>query len=334
MFSFGIRIILIVLVLAGLVALVGNYIGRKIGRKRLRLLGLRPRHTATFFTILTGCLIALSTISFLLIVSQDVRTAMFGLEDLKQELASRTQLLQTTKDELADRAAEKETIDQQLKIAKKEVDELQRTKNSLTKEISETRRGDLLFKVDEVILASLIQAGPEEEKLKIGLSEILSAADNYVRSFGEITEKHLIVAEPEDFSRALAILKQRRGENVVRLIVTRNTLFGETVNVRFDIQENKLVYNKNEEVSLLKIGRGLSVPELEQKIKLLLDQSKTAAQKRGMLPDLHATVQYSEIFNLAKKINAYKKPVELKTFAKNDIYTIGPLEVDFKIYYQ
>ena len=86
MFSFGIRLIFLVMVIAGIVALVGDNIGRRVGRKRIRLLKLRPRHTAIFFTVVTGALIALSTIVFLLAVSQDVRTALFGLEDLQKEL--------------------------------------------------------------------------------------------------------------------------------------------------------------------------------------------------------------------------------------------------------
>ena len=45
------------ILVSGLVAFVGNQVGRSIGRRRLAVLGLRPRYTAQLVTVLTGMLI-------------------------------------------------------------------------------------------------------------------------------------------------------------------------------------------------------------------------------------------------------------------------------------
>lgn len=65
---------LVVIVLGGgLIALLADWLGRTMGKKRLRFLHLRPRHTAALFTVLAGVLVAIVTIVFVAGASQDVR---------------------------------------------------------------------------------------------------------------------------------------------------------------------------------------------------------------------------------------------------------------------
>ncbi|KPJ64277.1 hypothetical protein AMJ44_13075 [candidate division WOR-1 bacterium DG_54_3] len=344
MLTFGIRIILLLLLIGGAIALIGDYVGRVIGRKRLTLLNLRPRYTAFAITILTGILIVFATLGIMLIVSQDARTALFGLEELRNTLTEKSQELRETKKELDQRVAEREKIDGELQSAranlqkaKLDITALEKTKDKLAREVEVSRKGKVLFKVGEVLLTSVIQAGPEKKKLEEGLKQILSAADAYVRSFGVEEEKHLIFMPPEEFDRAVSALQIRRGENIIMVAATRNALFGEEVPVRFEISENKLIYESGREIAETIIQPGLSVPEIEQEIKRLLSNTHLSARKDGVLPDPSGSmgsVPYSEILTLAKKIKGYKKGIRLKTIAKTDIYTIGPLEVDFKIYYQ
>ncbi|MFA5875899.1 MAG: DUF3084 domain-containing protein, partial [Candidatus Margulisiibacteriota bacterium] len=83
---FGLKIVLLLLVLSGTIAYIGNFLGKSVGKKRLTLFGLRPRYTANFFTVVSGMLIALLTLSSLLIISKDAQTAFFGLEKLQQAI--------------------------------------------------------------------------------------------------------------------------------------------------------------------------------------------------------------------------------------------------------
>lgn len=55
------QILLLFVVMGGVIAYLGDWLGRKMGKKRLRIGKLRPRHTATFFTVLMGMLIPLAT---------------------------------------------------------------------------------------------------------------------------------------------------------------------------------------------------------------------------------------------------------------------------------
>jgi uncharacterized protein (DUF3084 family) len=347
----GIRIILIILLIGGAVAFIGDYIGKSIGRKRLTIFGLRPRYTAIFITVVTGILIASTTFGILLAVSQDARTALFGLEKLQMELSDKGAELSRivsekdkTEKELSQKTAKIKEIDKKLLVSRKELNQaqseilaLKKTKEKLGKEVEISRKGQVLFKVGEVLLTSVIQAGPERKKLEVGLKQILSAADAYIRSFGIMTEKHLIFVPPEEFDRSVSILQKGYGENIVAVVATRNTVFGEEVPVRFEISENRRVYKSGEFLAEAEIPPGLSIPEIEQEIKKLLSTTHQIAKDAGIIPDPSGSVgsvPYSQIFALAKKIKSYQKGIRLKALAKTDIYAVGPLEVTFKIYYR
>ena len=63
--------------LAGaLVAYLADNLGRTLGKKRLSLAGLRPRHTATMITTMAGFLVPLITVVLLAAASQEVRTIL------------------------------------------------------------------------------------------------------------------------------------------------------------------------------------------------------------------------------------------------------------------
>ncbi len=69
----------VMIVLAsGLIAYLGDLIGRKMGRKRLSLFGLRPRYTAIVISICAGMLIAALTLTVAFVVSKRVRDAFFA----------------------------------------------------------------------------------------------------------------------------------------------------------------------------------------------------------------------------------------------------------------
>ncbi|PIS28091.1 hypothetical protein COT42_08905 [Candidatus Saganbacteria bacterium CG08_land_8_20_14_0_20_45_16] len=347
----GIILIIGMLVLAGIVAIVGDYIGRSIGRRRLTLLKLRPRHTAIIFTTGTGVLIALVTIVVLLLVSSDVRTALFGLEELKGELKAKTLQLDQTKEELSLKTEERESLEQglqavrqtltqetqNLKSARQEIMGLQKTKNKLEAQITSARQGQVLFKINETLLISTIQAGSDKTHLTTALKQVLSATDSQVRSFGVKKEGHLVYISPEDFTFAVETLTNGQGEFIVSVVATRNTLFGEQVTIKFNLAKNRLIYKDQEMLAQTTIRHGLATAQIEQAIKELLANTHQIAKAAGVVPDpsgLIGSLPYAEIFNLAKKIKAANKDVVLKTMTKKEVYALGPLAIDFKINYQ
>ncbi|MFA6548758.1 MAG: DUF3084 domain-containing protein [Candidatus Margulisiibacteriota bacterium] len=325
--SFGIRIILLLLVAGGAVAITGDYMGRLAGRKHFRFLQLRPRHTAYIFTVFTGVLIVSITMLIILTISQDARTALFGMDKIRSELREKGNELSAKTEEIA-------KINQALEKSRLEITSLEKTKSQLKREIDLSRKSKVLFQVGEPLLNSVIKAGPEKDKLEQGLRQILSAADAYVRSLGPAKKQFLIFVAPEEFDRAAAFLQKQAGENIVIVRVKQNTLLGEVVPVYFEIIANRLIYKSGTPIADTTISSKLSAAEIEIAIKTLLSETHAAAKAAGIIPDPDGAIgkaPYSQIYALAKKIKASNKTVNVITTAQKDTYAIGPLEIDFSL---
>ena len=99
----GLLVVVIIIVLAGGIAYVGDRVGHQVGRKRLTLFGLRPKYTSTIVAVGTGMLIALIVTLAALFASNLVRTAFFTLGSIQarindlqsQSLAMEKELQQT-----------------------------------------------------------------------------------------------------------------------------------------------------------------------------------------------------------------------------------------------
>lgn len=88
---YGLTLIAVLVITGGAIAYIGDKLGTKVGKKKLSIFGLRPKHTSIVVTIITGILITASTIGALALVSKDVRTALFGMEALAQKLSALSQ---------------------------------------------------------------------------------------------------------------------------------------------------------------------------------------------------------------------------------------------------
>jgi uncharacterized protein (DUF3084 family) len=82
----GIGLVLLITIVAGGIAYIGDRVGHQVGRKRLTLFGLRPKYTSTIVAVATGMLIALSVTLVALVGSQQVRTAFFRLSQLNSQI--------------------------------------------------------------------------------------------------------------------------------------------------------------------------------------------------------------------------------------------------------
>ena len=59
---YGITLILVLAVVGGVIAFIGDRLGTRIGKRKLSIFGLRPRHTAVVVTIFTG--VCITTVTF------------------------------------------------------------------------------------------------------------------------------------------------------------------------------------------------------------------------------------------------------------------------------
>jgi uncharacterized protein (DUF3084 family) len=130
-------LIVATLVLGGLIAALGDRLGSKVGKARLRLFNLRPKQTAVVVTVVTGTLISASTLAILFTLSKSLRQGLFELDDILAKRRLVTEELQKVKKEkenierhLSSTLSQQTTVQNQLNITK---DKYQKANNQLSK---------------------------------------------------------------------------------------------------------------------------------------------------------------------------------------------------------
>ena len=122
---YGIMLIVVLVLTGGVIAFIGDRLGSKVGKKKLSLFGLRPRHTSILVTIITGILITTVTFGILAIASKDVRTALFGMNKLKAELNEKQSMLEEASGALVNVKNDLNTTKEEYAKSKRDLEETQ-----------------------------------------------------------------------------------------------------------------------------------------------------------------------------------------------------------------
>jgi uncharacterized protein (DUF3084 family) len=123
----GLIFILGLIIVSGLVAYAGDNIGRRVGKAKMMLFGLRPKYTSIMVAIITGMIITAITISALAIFSKDVRTMLFQLRQIQEDLITSKADLEASEQRLDEVSQSLDNAQSQLsdlrdKLASKDID--------------------------------------------------------------------------------------------------------------------------------------------------------------------------------------------------------------------
>lgn len=223
----GIRLIIVMAVVGGLIAYIADKMGSKIGKRKMSVFGLRPKYTSILLTVTSGTIIAVLTIGVMTIASQSARTALFGMDKLQQEL-------KLLNDEKADATAA-------LTAAKDKVDEQNRQISLLDAKILESTREN-----DEMD-AKLAQVNEMYSKAQ---AEVANLTDAKEQLTGEIDNL-------EKTTEALrkGIINMREGQVYYRAgeVVYAGIMRGGLKHEENIVQVNWLLQNANE-AALQRLG--------------------------------------------------------------------------------
>jgi len=320
---YSLILVFTLIVISGLIAFVGDWVGLKIGKKRVTIFGLRPHYTAIFITIISGILIAIITVTILAISSNDVRTALFGMEELKEkltylsrEVGIKNVQLSTTKEELKEKTTQLQEMEgkyqelsediknktsqlEELLIIReglieekeqldKEVEELNATIKALYSGIAWIREGEVILGSDEQIAMTIIEGQRPIEEIKKDLIKFLNEASNKALAMGakkdERTNQVFIIAQNE-FEDITKKIYDSDKEMIVRLLSSINVVEGEPIVAYFNILENKLLFKIDEEIVSEEIESSEIYEEVEKKFLSLLRKVNIIAVKEGIIPD-------------------------------------------------
>lgn len=94
-------LILALLLLGGVLAVMGDRLGTRIGKARLSFLRMRPRRTAVVFTAITGSLISALSFGVLITINDRWRRGLFELGRIEENLRTTRENLDSIQDALA-----------------------------------------------------------------------------------------------------------------------------------------------------------------------------------------------------------------------------------------
>ena len=201
---YGVMLIIVLIITGGAIAYIGDHLGTKVGKKRLSIFGLRPKHTSILVTIITGICITTLTLGVMAAASENVRTALFGMEKLNREMdAARLQLADASA-ELAKSKAEQQAADAALDKAKNDLVKLENNNRQLSRRAKELQDGNLhLEKANEELLAS-------QDELKRGNEKLLAENSELEVRNQELKDSIQIMREGDICFRAGEVLASAR----------------------------------------------------------------------------------------------------------------------------
>lgn len=126
-------------VVSALVAWAGDIIGMKLGKKRVTFLKLRPKYTSRIISVITGIGIALFTLLVISVASEPVRTALFSMNYVQNQITTLTAELQQNRENLQGMEVELFRSKGDVNEKQKELEALEQKLDAGTKNLREAR---------------------------------------------------------------------------------------------------------------------------------------------------------------------------------------------------
>ncbi len=202
-------LILSLVALSAVVAYVGDRLGMRIGKRRISVLGLRPKHTSSLVTALTGVLITVATLGVLSVANETVRTALFSMKMVQRQIAELTGQLQESREEYAD-------LEKRLFESQGELIEKQRRTGEAERALAQS---SLALKDMEEQVRSAGERAARAEGIRLGLEKDRDALQEEMASLrqellGLQEQKSTLEREIEETRRRL--MQVREGRIVAR----------------------------------------------------------------------------------------------------------------------
>jgi uncharacterized protein (DUF3084 family) len=269
--EFNWQLIVIIVGISAVVSYVGDILGMRIGKRRISLLGLRPRYTSTIITMFTGVAVAILTLCAAAYTSESVRAAFFGVSYLEREIAGLMRDQRERQDQLAD-------MEFELSLA---YADLSRTEEEL---LAASR--DLMDVSARLGKAQLQSEALEKERVRLsGQVEVLN--QEKLRAEADVAE---LVRETANLKEGLAEMREGKvivfqGELLAQTAVESGAVSAdiETALSRLVNSAEETITVKNRESGILKLVSASLKVEIAEAERKKIRSALSAARGRKVL---------------------------------------------------
>ncbi|EKD82090.1 MAG: hypothetical protein ACD_39C01488G0003 [uncultured bacterium] len=318
--------IIILVLISGLIAYIGDVLGTYVGKRRLTVLGLRPRITALVVAISTGILITLLTLGVMTILSEDVRTALFYMNSLRQDLET-----------LHNETSSLEQVKVQLE---KEKAELTQDVERLTTTVRIKETESVIFRKDEPLAVTVIKTDQSANEVMKELTTLIINLTAKVRRSGVKVQDEIdfFTANKEQLNGMAAHIASSTQDMVVGAIAAENVNQGEQLgDVRFILLPNTRIFQKDQEIASIQIDGRLNRGQIARNLKQFMDEINQEVVRLGMIAnpltgrfgDMSSDSMLS-FYDMVNRIKELNRQFILIAVVPADTYAIGPLNVTFR----
>lgn len=310
---YGIYLIGILVVTGGAIAFIGDKLGTKIGKKRLSIFNLRPRHTSMIITVITGSLITALTMGTLAVISKDVRTALFGMEELNATIESTKIELEKVTDELFLTQEEHKKAEENLATSEEEIATLKTEQEELTAESERLKSGN--------------------EQLEREKSELTAENQNLTTTNSELLANN---KELETNNKKLAEFNVTLTSENEKLTKDKATLEEHTKNLReglIAMREGDIIFKAGEILSAGVINANQSSENIAEEINKLADAaSRNISERFGETVDSSVWIYQPELNNAIETISKSKQDMILRITAAGNLVRGEPIRTSLALY--
>ncbi len=326
--------ILILLLLSGFLAYVGDYLGRRLGKLRISIPGMRPKTTAIVISIITGMLITIVTLLILTTISEEAKVALFNSREIR---------------------AERDTIKLEYERALNVLKDLNESKEklraetaSLSKSLEVKKRERVVFQPEEfldfvVISPNAKSTEAEYEKQFLTMIERIRALCS---EFGVKTRtlEEIWAQLRGPLMDAVSKLKINQ-ELVVYLKTTQRVMEGEFLeDVKVQAERNRIIYHKGDIISFDEINKDAAETEHvlidgsknreHIKIELLafLEKVREKVKDDGMVIEPFTNFDSITLHDMINEIHKFKCKIKLSIEIIADVSIIGPFAFRIKFF--
>jgi hypothetical protein len=236
-------ILILVVLVAGLVAYVGDLVAKRVGKRHWRLLGLRPRTTATLVAVGTGALIGLGAFGAFFLLVQDARETILQAEAVRQE----RNRLRTEVERLESRAA---SIFSQYEQLRAERDEFEKNNILLARQLAQNAELQRQTRQD------LEQALIEREKMRQEVEKLRAASAAQREALEQLRRIRLSLQQE----------KEKLLQDKARLLVSSERLAAQARKAEQRLQEFEAA-SRSAKVNLVRLQE--RTRELENRLRQL-----------------------------------------------------------------
>lgn len=320
----GIRLIIIMAIVGGLIAYIADKMGSKIGKKKMSVFGLRPKHTSILLTVLSGVIISIVTICVVAISSNSARTALFGMEKIQAEIALLNQEKETAMQEVDQKNSVITRLDEKIKESLAENDEieaklaeinskyvnaqsevktlieareklnveiaeLEQTTEELRQGIITIREGQVFYRAGEIVYSGIMRGGLSHEENIAQVNWLLQNANSAALQRLGIrqTEENVqaLWVSKKVADNAVAALDKSSSNMLFRVRTVANIIVGELVVCNIEMTENEFIYSDGSLIYSEEIDLNKAGNKYDVIILSFLNKVNHAAVNAGVWPD-------------------------------------------------